>query len=321
MGCKCTEPTKKPSSLDILKDGGEPGGENSVKWNSSTKASPHVKSIQVEPPDSIPPNEQTPNEQKLENSSVEKVSFTNCDTPVRNQEIKSASQISKKYPVDCVAELSDWSLAKSRQTNGLIANTTSDNHDISLVIQAEVTMEWCIPEDGRSPMIEPDRVVLSAVSLPALESAEISTVELREVRKELDQMESRNKEMDEEIKTLKEENCKLKENAQAKARRFSHRNYDLKEKATTMRKRREKIRESTIFTTKMVSLIDRAPSDESHEVDMESSFESLPDLHALKLQEKEKSLQFRSTPRESRKTENPAVPSNNWTFTETVLIE
>jgi len=319
MGCVCTEPRKKPTDFDIWKDSGKRGEENSVKKNSSTEA-PHIwNSLLMETSDSI-----SPNEQKLRNCSPEKVSFTKCATPVRNQGIESANKLLKQYSVDSASELSDLPSAKSIKTNWLITKTTSNIYDISLVIQREVALVKCIPEEGTSPLMEQNRVVLpeeSLPNLPALESAEISTVELRKVRKKLDQMKSRNIQMDEEIENLKAENCKLKENAKRKAVCISKRNSILRERACSMRKRRTEIRESTIFNMKMLTEINHSPSNESNTAEMESSFELLPDIQdILALPELESSQHLQFLRQKSLKTESSAVTSSNWSVSETMLI-
>lgn len=123
--------------------------------------------------------------------------------------------------------------------------------------------------------------------------------------------------MDEEIQNLKAENCKLKENAKFKPENISQRNLILKERASLMRERWKKIRDSTIFSPKKPIQIDHSSSNESHTAELESSFELLPDIHSTSTLPEQESSQLLL---KSRKTGSTAVTSTNWSFSETFLI-
>jgi len=302
MGCICTEPPKK-SSLDILKDSGEPL--------------------------TISQNEQKPDRHsEQEKHSNKKISLKNCTPALQNEEVdeKSNTRLSETHARDSKV-VSDVPAGKSRKTIPLTSETISDDQkqsDFNLIFERAVTLQQCIPEENRSTKLQWERVVVSEVSIPDLQplkTAKISSAELTKARKELELMKSKNKQMDEEIQNLKADNHRLKQNAKLKTMNISHNSLSLKERHFSMRKRREEIEKSSGITPKMLSKLENVSSKEQ-ESELEPKISITQDSEQLKISPKKvSSLHWRTTPREERQPEEFLETESKWTFFEPVVLE
>jgi len=300
MGCICTEPQKKSSNLDILMDNGE--------------------SLTI-----------SQNEQKPDKHTNQEISLKNCTPALQNEWVdkKPTTSLPETYSLDCEAE-SDVSFEKPRKTISLTPETSSENMkqsigEFTLVPERAVTLEQCLPGENRSPTLQGARVVVSEASLPGLEPlkrAKTSSAELTKAREELDHMISKNKQLDEEIQNLKAENYRLKENAISKAVNFSLKSLSLKERHSSMRRRREEIEKSAGISHKMFPEIQNV-SNEEQELKLEPriSITQVSELNEIS-PKKDSSLHWRATPRESRPPEERVeIESEWWTFSGPAVLE
>jgi len=278
MGCICTEPPKKPSDLDIMKDIGESEG----KW-SGTNAR------QLEPTGNISPNEQKPDKHSLEEKhSNEEVSFF------------------ERFSVDFEPE------SDLRRTFSSEPGTTSKMNDLTLLVE----WEPCTLGEDRSTKLQWDRGVLTKL----IESNKVNTAELTKARKDLERMQSRISEKDEEIHTLKAENYKLKGNTKSKpstASQIAFKSLTLKERYYSMRKKREEIHKSAGMIHRSSQSIDDNEQANEFERNSSSQFSELNEKISPK---KDPALHWRVTPRESRPPEEMETDSK-WTYFEPIVLE
>jgi len=305
MGCICTEPPKKSSNLDILVDSGEPL--------------------------TISQNEQKPDKHtNQEKHSNQEISLKNCTPASQTEEVdkKSSTSLPGTYSLDSKAE-SDVSCEKPRKTISLTPETTSDDMkqsigDFTLVIARAVTLEQCLPGDNRSPKRQWERVVVSELSLPGLKplkSAKTSSAELTKARKELDHMKSKNKQMDEEIHNLKAENYRLKENALSKTVNIARKSLSLKERHSSMRRRRLEIEKSAGISHKILPEGENIFNvEQEHKSEPTISITQVSELHEIS-PKKESSLHWRATPREARPPEEIVETEFNWTFSGPIVLQ
>jgi len=305
MGCVCTEPRKKPSNLDILKGSGEPV--------------------------TISQNEQKPDKySNQEKHANEEISFKNCAPALQNEEVRNefSTRLSETYSPNS-RSVSDVSFGKSRKTVSLTPDTTSDDMkqsicDFNLVFERAVILEQCIPGENRSTKLQWDRAVASDVSLPdpkPLQSAKTSSAELAEARKELEHMELKNKQKDEEIRNLTAEIYRLKQNEISKAVQISLKSLSLKERHSSMRRRREEIEKNVGISHRMLPDIQNV-SDQEQENELEPriSITHVPELNEISTP-KQPSLHWRATPPESRPSDEIVETESKWTIFEPTVLK
>lgn len=311
MGCICTGSPEKPSNLDILKEIGEPN--------------------------TISQNQKPDNHFSQKKHSSQDLSFKNCAPGLRNEEVnnKSTSRLSETYSLDSKAEY-DLSFGKSRNNVSLTLETTSDMKqsvgDFNLVAELTKVQNELVQMESKNKQMYEEIKNLKAenYSLKTETTCDMEqsigdiklVAELTKARKKLERMESKNKQKDGEIKNLKAENYSLKENTKSKAVQISLRSLTLKERVSSFRRRREEIEKSSGISQKMLKKIQKVSSKEEQEDKLEpaTSMKQVSKLNEI-LPEKEASLWWQATPRESRSPEEIVETESRWTFSEPIVLQ